>query len=72
VLVGALDRTVTERGARRLAAALGSGPAPVHVLPASAHLVGIDAERDRCADEVLAFFRNLPPPQHSTPSTGRE
>ncbi len=56
VLAGAHDHTVTLRGVRRLAAALGSGPARVHVLPASAHLLAIDVERDRCADEVLRFL----------------
>ncbi len=59
VLAGAHDRTVTLRGVRRLAAALGSGPAPVHVIPASAHLLAIDVERDRCVDEVLRFVEGL-------------
>ncbi len=74
VLMGAHDRTVTLRGARRLATALGSGPAPVHVLPASAHLLGIDVERDRCADEVLRFIEHLPDAvsQHPNARSGRE
>lgn len=74
VLVGAHDHTVTLRGTRRLAAALGSGPAPVRVLPASAHLLGIDVERDRCADEVLRFVdpsRADAVPQPSNPSPPR-
>lgn len=62
VLMGARDHTVTVRGARRLAQALGSGPAPVRILPRSAHLLAIDLERDRCADEVLRFVEALAPP----------
>jgi hypothetical protein len=30
------------------------------VLRRSFHLVGIDVERDRCADEVLRFFESIP------------
>ncbi len=72
VLMGAHDHTVTLRGARRLAAALGGGPAPVHVLPASAHLLAIDVERDRCAEEVLRFVEGLSRvPQHRNPPPGR-
>ncbi len=56
VVVGARDHTVANSGARRLARRIGSGPAPVVVLPRSWHLVGIDVERDRCADEVARFF----------------
>ena len=61
VLAGAHDHTVTLRGVRRLAAALGSGPAPVQVLPRSAHLLAIDVDRERCADEVLRFIEGLTP-----------
>lgn len=56
VVQGAQDHTVTMGGAIRLARALGSGPARVVVLPESYHLVGIDVERDRCADEVDRFI----------------
>jgi carboxylesterase len=55
VIQGAQDHTVTMAGALRLARELGSGPARVVVLPESFHLVGIDVERDRCADEVERF-----------------
>jgi carboxylesterase len=48
VLVGRHDRTVTLRGARRLAHLLG-GPAELHLLARSGHLLGIDVERDCCA-----------------------
>lgn len=59
VVQGAQDHTVTMAGALRLARALGSGPARVVVLPESYHLVGIDVERDRCADEVERFFATV-------------
>jgi carboxylesterase len=48
-------------GARRLAERIGSGPARLVVLPESYHLVGIDVERDRCAEEILRFFQPIPP-----------
>lgn len=60
VVAGAQDHTVTLAGARRLALRIGSGPARLVVLPESWHLVGIDVERERCADEVLDFFQTIP------------
>jgi carboxylesterase len=56
VIQGAQDHTVTMAGALRLARTIGSGPARVVVLPESYHLVGIDVERDRCAEEVEHFI----------------
>jgi carboxylesterase len=56
VIQGGRDHTVTMAGALRLASAIGSGPAHVVVLPESFHLVGIDVERDRCADETVRFI----------------
>jgi carboxylesterase len=63
VVAGGQDHTVTLSGARRLARRIGSGPSPVVLLPRSYHLVGIDVERDRCAEEVLEFFRTIPVPR---------
>jgi carboxylesterase len=63
VIMGGQDHTVTVSGARRLARRIGSGPSPIVMLPRSYHLVGIDVERDRCADEVLEFFRRIPVPR---------
>jgi carboxylesterase len=60
VVAGGHDHTVTLAGARRLAERIGSGPAEVVVLPRSWHLVGIDVERERCADEALRFVRAIP------------
>jgi carboxylesterase len=62
VIVGAHDHTVTPRGGRRLARRIGSGPAELVVLEESWHLVGIDVERDRCADEAARFLGALPIP----------
>ncbi len=47
---------------RRLARRIGSGPAELIVLPRSRHLVGIDVERDRVADEAARFLESLPLP----------
>ncbi|HYG67821.1 MAG TPA: alpha/beta fold hydrolase, partial [Anaeromyxobacteraceae bacterium] len=62
VIAGAHDHTVTVSGARRLARRIGSGPAEVVVLPQSYHLVGIDVDRDHCADDALRFIESLPVP----------
>lgn len=60
VVAGARDHTVTLGGARRLARRLGSGPAPLVVLRKSQHLVGIDVERDACADVVARHLVAVP------------
>lgn len=62
VIAGGTDHTVALAGAQRIARRIGSGPARLVVLPRSWHLVGIDVERDRCAEEVLRFFDSLPAP----------
>jgi carboxylesterase len=62
VIHGGRDHTVTLAGARRLARRIGSGPAEVVVLRKSCHLVGIDVERERCADEATRFLESLPLP----------
>jgi carboxylesterase len=62
VVAGARDHTVTLAGARRVARRLGSAGARIVILRRSQHLVGIDVERDRCADEVLSFFEGIPVP----------
>jgi carboxylesterase len=64
VIAGARDHTVTLAGARRLARRLGSGPAPLVVLERSQHLVGIDVERDLCADVVARHLARVPPFGH--------
>jgi len=60
VIAGARDHTVTVAGARRIARRIGSAPARLVILPDSFHLVGIDVERERVADEVTAFFSRIP------------
>jgi carboxylesterase len=69
VIQGAHDHTVTLAGARRLAQGLGSGPAEVVVLPKSFHLVGIDVERERCAELAAGFLDSLPL-EGSSPANG--
>jgi carboxylesterase len=59
VVAGALDGTVTVAGAQRMADRLGGG-ARLVVLPRSRHLVAIDFERERVADDVARFFDSLP------------
>ena len=54
VVGGGRDHTVALAGVRRMAGRLGGG-ARLLVLPRSFHLVGIDLERERCADEIRAF-----------------
>jgi len=71
VIQGARDHTVTVAGARLLARRIGSGPAEVVLLERSWHLVGIDVERDRCADAAVAFLQALPlPGRRRARSTG--
>ncbi len=60
VVFGAQDHTVARSGAERLAARIGSGPARLVLLPESWHLVGIDVERERCAEEVRRFLESIP------------
>jgi len=60
VVAGRRDHTVKLSGARRLARRIGSGPARVVVLERSFHLVGIDVDREACADEVAGFFQEIP------------
>lgn len=60
VVMGRHDRTVALSGARRAARRIGSGPAPLSILERSAHLVGIDLDRDQCAETVATFFETIP------------
>ena len=66
VVMGAKDHTVTVAGARRLARRIGSGPAEVVLLRRSWHLVGVDVERDACADAATRFLEALPLPGSRT------
>jgi carboxylesterase len=42
-----------------MARRLGTNPAELLVLPESYHLVGVDVERERCADAVIGFLAGL-------------
>jgi carboxylesterase len=71
VVQGREDHTVTVAGARRLAERIGSGPAPFVLLERSWHLVGIDVERDRCAEAAAEFLLGLPlPGRRPAPARG--
>jgi len=70
VIMGAHDHTVTVAGARRLARRIGSRPAELLLLGRSWHLVGIDVERDRCADETVRFLEELPVPGRRAARSG--
>lgn len=56
VLHGALDRTASIRGARRLARALGAGT-EVRVFARSGHVLPLDVEGAAVCDAILRFFR---------------
>lgn len=58
VVAGGGDHTVTRAGIRRVAREVPR--ARLLVLPDSFHLVGIDVERDLCADEVERFLATIP------------
>lgn len=62
VVIGAKDHTVTVAGARRLARRIGNNAAEFLLLPESYHLVGVDVERERCADAVVGFLAGLARP----------
>lgn len=59
VIAGKNDQTVKLSGARRIARRVGVHGAMLIVLPRSGHLVGIDVEKDYCADAVASFFERL-------------
>lgn len=71
VFMGAHDHTATVAGARRLARRIGSGPAELILLRRSWHLIGVDVERDRCADETVRFLEALPLPGRRPARSGR-
>jgi carboxylesterase len=71
VIMGAHDHTVTVAGARRLARRIGSGPAELVLLRKSWHLVGVDVERDRCADAAVRFLDEIPVPGRRDARPGR-
>ena len=59
MVLGGHDHTVSSAGALRLSRRVGRSPCRVIVLERSYHLVGIDVERERCADAVARFFEEL-------------
>ncbi len=61
LVAGRHDHTVTLAGVRRLARRLG-GPAHLVVLERSFHLVGLDLDRERCAEAVSLFYERYAAP----------
>jgi carboxylesterase len=59
VVFGGEDHTVTLAGARKVAKRIGSGPAELLLLPRSYHLVGVDVEREACAEAAIRFLSGL-------------
>jgi carboxylesterase len=65
LVLGGQDHTVSSREARRLATRF-RGASRVVELAESYHLVGIDVERERCAEVVDQFFGEVPETRGST------
>lgn len=57
ILQGALDRTVSPSGARRLARQLASAKVELHILPGSGHVLPLDAEWVEVCSRVVRFFQ---------------
>jgi carboxylesterase len=69
VVMGGQDHTVTLAGAKRLVKRIGSGPTELLVLPESYHLVGVDVEREACADAAIRFLASIAS-RHDTTTFG--
>ena len=70
VLWGARDRVVPRRAAEEAAARVGSGPAPLVVLPNSAHQLALDSDRELVGKLVLGFFDRLSTPAAKEAANG--
>lgn len=57
ILQGALDRTVSPAGSRRLAQKLASSRVELHLLPRSGHVLPLDAESEEVCGAVVRFFQ---------------
>jgi carboxylesterase len=57
ILHGALDRTVSPAGSRKLARALGSSRVEVQILPGSGHVLPLDRESVEVCRSVVRFFQ---------------
>ena len=60
VLHGALDRTVSPDGSRRLARLLASKAVEVRLLPRSGHVLPLDVESEEVCRSVVSFFQGVP------------
>ena len=59
ILHGALDRTISPDGSRRLARMLASSQVEVRVLPRSGHVLPLDAESEEVCRAVVSFFQGV-------------
>lgn len=59
ILQGALDRTVSPSGARKLARQLASPRVEVRILPKSGHVLPLDAESAEVCRSVVSFFQGV-------------
>src|SRR3954468_6570794 len=59
VLHGALDRTVSVSGSRRLSRLLASSQVEVRVLPRSGHVLPLDAESAEVCASIVSFFQGV-------------
>lgn len=57
ILHGALDRTASPAGARRLAQKLGSTKVELQILARSGHVLPLDVEGEAVCDRVVSFFQ---------------
>jgi len=57
VMQGALDRTVSPSGSRRLARLLGSAQVEVRMLPKSGHVLPLDVESAEVCRGIVSFFQ---------------
>jgi carboxylesterase len=57
VLHGALDRTISPRGSRRLARMLASPRVELRILPASGHVLPLDSESAEVCSSIVSFFQ---------------
>ena len=60
LLHGALDRTVSPDGSRKLSRMLASAQVDVRVLPRSGHVLPLDAEGEEVCRAVVSFFQGVP------------
>ena len=59
ILHGALDRTISPEGSRKLSRMLASSRVEVRMLPRSGHVLPLDAEGEEVCSAVVSFFQGV-------------